>query len=83
MLILTEEFSTYGGLAGRDLDAIAIGIKEAMDLDYLNYRITSTTYLGKKINEYGVPDFSGGHAIYIDASIFCLIFQKKIFLVKL
>jgi len=68
-LILTEGFPTYGGLAGYDLEALAVGLKEALDPDYLRYRLRSVAYLGEKIAAAGVPIVQppGGHAIYIDA----------------
>lgn len=69
LLIITEGFSTYGGLSGRDMEAIAIGLVEIFDEHYLEYRIRSTTFLGDHLHALGVPLMRpiGGHAVYVDA----------------
>jgi tryptophanase len=72
VLIVTEGFPTYGGLAGRDLEAIAQGLEEIVDEDYLRYRIRTIEYMAEKMTAAGVPylEPAGGHALYIDARRF-------------
>ena len=81
LLILTEGFLTYGGLAGRDLEAMAQGFQEVVDEDYLAYRIRSTEYLGEKLKSigYAIVEPPGGHAIYIDAGRACPHLEAQVF----
>jgi tryptophanase len=68
-LIMTEGFPTYGGMSGRDMECLAVGLKEIVDEDYLHYRIRSIEYITEKLDAIGVPVMkpAGGHAVFIDA----------------
>lgn len=81
LLILTEGFATYGGLAGRDLEAIAIGLREVLDENYLQYRLRSAEYFGEGLRKQGIPIITppGGHGVYINAKKFLPHIQPRNF----
>lgn len=78
MVVVYEGLHTYGGLAGRDMEAMAIGIKESVNDNHIHARVGQVIYLGEKMIEYGVPIVKpiGGHGIFVDAKKFCRIFHK-------
>ena len=81
MVVVYEGLHTYGGMAGRDMEALAQGIREAVDYDYISYRVKQVQYIGEKLEDWGIPIVTpvGGHAIYLDAKRFLPHIAQKDF----